>query len=336
MNKSFKIFAATLLAGFALTSCDTDVESVKIDEPGFAEHNAAAYQEYLSALRSYRSKDHKQVYAWFDNSAEETYSRYQHITDLPDSIDVVVLTNPENVTVEMVNEMVKVREEKGMKVIYDVDFDAIKTEYVAYTEAMAEDPEAGEVKAFGQFLMETMQTKFSYCEANLFDGIMIRYTGKATNHLNKEELNEYKYQEGIFMGIINDWTARHSDKFFAFCGKPQNVTNAALLDLCKILFVSEGFDAKGIDAWTYYLNLASVSSVPAEKLAMTVSCTSLSDDDVKTGWFSNGERAIASMGQWAAYAPVAGVGVANVSSDYFNNTYSYTRSMIQAVNPAGK
>ena len=66
------------------------------------------------------------MYAWFDNSEKKSVSRAQHLVDLPDSLDVVSLLCPDNLSDWEIREMSEIQMEKGTKVIYDISFDSIK------------------------------------------------------------------------------------------------------------------------------------------------------------------------------------------------------------------
>ena len=92
-NKS-KIVAALLFAtNLAFVSCDdwTDVESIDIKQPNIEEQNPELYTKYLENLRQYKESEHKIVYVQFDNTHKGYQSRADHLTDLPDSIDIISL-----------------------------------------------------------------------------------------------------------------------------------------------------------------------------------------------------------------------------------------------------
>lgn len=98
MNKNFKYLYSALLGlalGVSMTACDdwTEPESIDLNYGTIDQADPEAYAKYLADLREYRGRDHKKVYAWFDNVAEFG-SQGHRITALPDSIDVIVLTNP--------------------------------------------------------------------------------------------------------------------------------------------------------------------------------------------------------------------------------------------------
>ena len=340
MKLTIKHIIPCLVAALSLASCDdwTDVEALDVIDPTIENTNPELYAKYLAALRQYKQTEHKVTYAWFDNSVKNTYSRAHHVSDVPDSVDVISLMSPADIMDTELAEIKQVREQKGTRFIYDVDFDAIRADYNSYIEQFAAENPDGEEEpvAFNDYLLEAISTQLSYCSRYEFDGICYRFTGKHTLHLTKDELNEYLAQAGIFAGYLMDWHRRNADKMLVFAGKPQNVLDKSLFDECAMVFVSDGLEATNVDLFSYYLALAKSEGVPVEKLGMMASCTSLDENDLKSGWFSDGSRALASLGDWAATHGVAGIGIYNISSDYFNNTYSLSRAAIQAISPAVK
>ncbi|MGN0213229.1 MAG: glycoside hydrolase family 18 [Muribaculaceae bacterium] len=340
MKLSIKYILPCLVAALSLASCDdwTDVEGLDIIDPTIENTNPELYAQYLAALRQYKESDHKKTYAWFDNSVKITYSRAHHVSDVPDSVDVISLMSPADIMDTELAEIKQVREQKGTRFVYDIDFDAIRADYNSYVELFAaENPDSEQSPiAFNDYLLDAIDTQLTYCSRYELDGICFRFTGKHTLHLTKDELNEYISQASIFAGYLRDWHKRNADKMLVFAGKPQNVIDKSLFDECEMVFVSDGLDATNVDLFSYYLTLAQQDGVPTEKLGMMAACTSLDENDLKSGWFSDGSRALASLGDWAATHNVAGIGIYNISSDYFNNTYSFSRAAIQAISPAVK
>lgn len=98
MNKIFKYGIPALLSTVALVSCDdwTETESIELKYPTIEEANPELYGKYLENLRAYKNRSHKQAYAWFRNS-DTPDNRSTHVTVLPDSLDAVVILNPESV-----------------------------------------------------------------------------------------------------------------------------------------------------------------------------------------------------------------------------------------------
>lgn len=299
------------------------------------------YTKYLENLRQYKAEpEHKKVYAWFDNSEKVPFSRAHHLTELPDSIDVVSLMHPANLTEWELQEIIEIREKKGTKTIFSIDFDKIKSIYNAKLEvATEEEPIA---KDFQSYLTDTLEYSLSLVKKFNYDGICIGYNGKSILNMKEEDKIEYKANERIFTGIINDWRARNSSKMFSYSGKPQNLMDKSMLEDCSLILLSEGLDVTSKELYTYYLSLAAVDGVPTDRLAMMASTTSLSSDDTKTGYLSNGERSLPALTEWAAVAhdglSVAGIGIHNISTDYYNPSfiYKYARNAINTLNPSFK
>ena len=78
----------------------------------------------ICGICEYKKSEHTLVYTWFDNSEKAPYSRAHHITDLPDSIDIVSLMYPDNLATWELEDMESVRENKATKVIYSIDFES--------------------------------------------------------------------------------------------------------------------------------------------------------------------------------------------------------------------
>ena len=95
-KKSFKGIALAAFSVLALSACSdwTDSESIKLKEPGIDEQSPELYAKYLKNLQEYKNSDHKIVYGWFDNSEKVPFSRGQHMSDVPDSLDVIIATTP--------------------------------------------------------------------------------------------------------------------------------------------------------------------------------------------------------------------------------------------------
>ena len=84
---------ACAAALFAMTACDTDVESVTINEPGINNQNAALYESYLANLRAYKQGKHKIAIGWFDNSHLVPNSQGQQMKAVPD-LSLIHISEP--------------------------------------------------------------------------------------------------------------------------------------------------------------------------------------------------------------------------------------------------
>ncbi len=166
--KNIFIAASCFAAVTCFTACDdwTEVENVKINTPGVEELNPEQYAKYLQNLVEYKNSDHKVVYAWFDNSEKVPFSRGQHISDAPDSLDVISMMYPAELAEFERTDMETVRA-KGTKVVYTISFDKIQKEY---TDKVKEGTESG---TFDAYLSAELTKQIGY--ADDFDGIIAGY-----------------------------------------------------------------------------------------------------------------------------------------------------------------
>lgn len=136
-NTIIRFFAA--VAAFAvLASCNdwTEMETVeqKVTKPW--EQNPELWAQYTAALRDYKQSEHFIVYARLHNSPEQAVSEQNYMRCLPDSLDIVALTNADNFSAFDAEDM-PVMHEKGTKVLYQVDYAGRKaelTDLAAYLE----------------------------------------------------------------------------------------------------------------------------------------------------------------------------------------------------------
>ncbi len=369
MNNKIKYFASALMVaafGSAFTACDDWTEPEHVDINYTNVEGAENYPAYAAALRAYRNTDHTKVYAWVNINENGPVDQSQRLTSLPDSIDVIVLSTPSKIHPTVLSDMKKVREVKGMKVIYQIDFDDTKAAYAALCENLAKErsdleleydalinaAETDEEKAalaaelegklkslanpvFEDYILENLTSSLNYVKSNGLDGVLFAFDGKASNHLNDAELAEYTAQQLVFLGAARDWHKRNPQLMYDFLGKPQNVMDKEMLNEFNMLFLRQGLDATNNNLYTYYLTLASVDGVPAERLGMMTTYISNDPEDTQTGVFTDGSLAVTGFTNWLVSADVACVGVQNVQNDFFNRTFPYPhiRALIQAANP---
>lgn len=341
-NRTNIIITLLFAASCAFVSCDdwTDIESIDIKQPSIEEQNPELYTKYLENLRQYKAEpEHKKVYGWFDNSEKSPSSRSQHLINLPDSLDAISLMYPENLVDWELEEIAETREKKGTKVIYTIDFDAIKFAYNSKSEVAKEkEPVTDDFKGF---LIDTLQHSLSILKKYSYDGICIAYKGKSMRHLPENERREYIQNESCFIGIINDWIWRNPEANIAFVGKPQNLYDNSILKNCQLIFVW-GTDATSVDMLTYTFSIAACDGVDKNRLGILVEPPLPNDLDKETGYFQNGKPAIQELSSWVKGShnglKVSGVAIYNISADYFNvsKDYMHTRNVIAALNPSIK
>ncbi len=344
----YTLGTACLFSLLGMTSCDdwTEMESMDLSAPSVEEQNPALYQSYLENLRTYKISDHKYTYVWFDNSEKEPFSRAQHINVVPDSVDVVALMHPNNLSHWEYAEMLEVREKKGTKFIFTISFDGIKATYNELKkehDALVADAKEGDVipefPSFITYLTNEMNASVQLVAKYNYDGLSFGFLGKSILHMSDAEKVEYTNYHNLFVGIFKDWIARNPSKLFVFEGKPQNLLDKSFLQACKhIVLPCRG--AKNGYQLAYEVQMATVEGVPADRFVIQAEMTSMDKSDEKTGYWADGSLAIQGTSLWCAsvhdgYA-IQGMGVYNVGNDYFTlpRLYGNTRLAIDVLNPA--
>ena len=98
------LFAASALL---LAACSewTEYESLDIKTPSM---DQGLYADYVKNLKAYKAGSHKVAMASFENVANGPTRQAERLTVLPDSLDVILLNNPDNLHAGYVSEMKKV------------------------------------------------------------------------------------------------------------------------------------------------------------------------------------------------------------------------------------
>lgn len=357
MNRISKYISGVLMSaiiGCSFTACDdwTEPEHVDLGYGTIDKAEPESYIKYLENLRAYRNKEHKLVYAWFNNSTDAFGSQGHRISALPDSIDVVILQNPAGVTNQIQNEMYDARVNKGMQFGYCISYTDIYNDWVLdcedkaakrleWTKVNGKDkpiPAELEDRDFSEFMAEAWTAQLKYFNQIGFDCLMAAFDGKATNHLTAAELAEYLEKANLFLGILSDWHARNPEVAIDYVGKPQYITDNAILPVFRQVFLSESLNATNINMYTQALDMAD-GAVAESKIGMIAAVRALDTNaDPKTGIFSNGTYAVDALAEWTAAHSVGAAGIMNVQNDYFisNGHYTAVRAFIQTINPAAK
>lgn len=120
------IFLLTLLLCAAgLSSCSdwTELEGVDSNVQKPWEQDPTLWAEYTAALRAYKQSEHFIVYARLHNSPEQATSEQDFMRCLPDSLDIVALTNADRFS-DFDREDLAVMRDKGTRVLYHLDYAA--------------------------------------------------------------------------------------------------------------------------------------------------------------------------------------------------------------------
>lgn len=357
MRKFFKHISSVLAVaalGFGMVACDdwTEPESIDTNFGTTDSADPAAYAKYLANLRAYRSKPHKKVYAWFDNIATGAGSQADRITALPDSIDVIVLSNPESITNQMVEEIKSVQSQKGMEVLLNVGFNEIQEKYTLLCESLAAQriafesnpanagkpiPENLKDPSLASYTADMFTTYMSYLSVGV-NGIMTGFDGKSTIHMTPDELVEYNKNAGVYMGVLSDFYERNSNLLMDFCGRPENISEYPVLKAFRNILLSGSASVPDKYSYTYYYNLVQ-GLVEDSQIGMVAYYRAVDNvTDPNTGYMNDGSLSIDGLAEWTAAHNVGCVGLRNVQNDYYvsNGSYAAIRQFIQIVNPAAK
>ncbi|MCO7114239.1 glycoside hydrolase family 18 [Bacteroides uniformis] len=283
-------------------------------------------------MQEYKNSDHKIVYGWFDNSEKVPFSRGQHMSDVPDSLDVIIATTPDLAEFEL--EDIANVHEKGTKVFYSISYDNILKEHTDKVK------EGTETSAFSAYLSAELNRLIAL-EAP-FDGIVAEYRGSNPIYMSEADKAEAKANRGYFLRCdiqleecqfgVSNWCSR---------GILPTPIGQSVLSSCDhiILITNDATDVAqlGIEA----LEALMADGVPADRFIVSASTVSLDTTDKTTGYY-NALRALSEAAYWvtepSAEFTKAGLAIENMQNDYYNatNTYQYVREAINIMNPAPK
>lgn len=252
-----------------MVSC-TDVESLDINRPTAQEQNPEAYANYLQNLRNYKNAEHKIVYAWFDNSTKVPASPAHHMTNIPDSVDIVSLMYPEALA-DFEKSDIETMHNKGSKVVYTISYDDIKTAW--------EDQQAnsdGEGTEFNTYLQAELDKQLAYSTS--FDGVIVEFIGQDPTFMNTDEKEAYTATQNIVLNAVKSWKSANENKMLTWQGKPQNLIDKTILNDCShiILDIDKVTDTNQL---LLTVKSALADGVPTGNIVIAVSTTGADTSD---------------------------------------------------------
>lgn len=363
MKMKNNIFKTILLAAAAVSSAScsewTEPESVGFHYTTLEEKNPELYKAYFQSVRDYRDSDHKVVIAKFDNKSTTLAGRAEHITCLPDSVDYIILYNPE-VSATIACEMAEVRELKGQKVLYQIEYKAIENEYKAYVEAWndAHQPAEGEEEevpsdpadtliSLNNYVSDAVKARTAYLAEYGYDGVNIVYSSRNPASCTEDALDELKAAQAAFLAPIAEALASCPDALVFFEGTPQYILeNVEIVENADYLIIPATGAVNEYEL-SYELGLANRhGNIPSDRFVVLVTTRSLVDPALTDGTFSGTDRngkemtAIIGAAEWTAKSTSgvvkAGIAVENAQNDYFNlsEVYYNIREAISIMNPS--
>ena len=371
INNILKLTAGLCMTVFCVSACTdwTRPESVEIHYPTLEEQNPELYEAYMQLLRDYRSSDHMVTFVKFDNLSTVPAGQSEHLNALPDSVDFVILKNPDNLSESIVSEMNEIRSMKGIKTLYTVSYSDFEASYDVYLEKWEEEhpqpetpddaseetgdetPENPETPgetptSFDDFMTAEMDRMLALYDKYPYDGINFLYNGVFSESLPEEDKTEYFASQSLFFSKVEAWIEAHPQSIVTFEGVPFNVANTVKIwDNCDFVII-DAINAVSAEELSQKVRLAISDAVKDSKLVIQVTALSVTNPTDTKGLFTaldedgNQIRAIIGAAGWTSvYVDdfnKAGICIDNIRNDYFNilKTYKYSREAISIMNPS--
>ena len=301
----YKLLIPTLLAawtGFASCSQWTETESITIDTVLPWEQDPALWEEYKAAIREYKSRDHQLIYVRFENSPEGAVSEKGYMRCLPDSLDIVSLTNAENFSAFDAEDMEWMKS-LGTKVLYQIDF--------------ASDPQA----LLDQTARDAaIDRAIATVQDNALDGFSL--TG-----IPKEDGGTTAAAAKAAVERIV--AARKEGQIVSFEGNPAFIPQEDLQSIDLFVLATEAVE-NGYDLRNTVLD-ATDWGVPKEKMLLAADFGGVYYDS------DNAETPVleAMADNVIIYGPMAGLALYGIESDYYHydGDWLTLRSLISRMNP---
>lgn len=301
-----------LLVIFVLPmACDdwNEPEPVNLDINSAKDQNPELWARYMQVLHNYKQSKHYLAYARFENAPEQSVNEGSYLRSLPDSLDIVTLSNPDKIT-DYDRKDIPLLQEKSTRVLYLVDYaDKVAT----LTDVTALDAWLDKVITA---VNELKLDGFAFTGHPLYSG-------------TADELAAHKEKSRLIVSKLS--AAVGQDKLLVLEGDPAFVDDADLDKLDYIVLNT----ADLTNVTELKLQVAGVlanNNLPKEKLLLAARIGEQITDEASVK-----QDAVALMtDRVASLGPLSGLGIYNVGKDYYNSTMNYetTRMAIQLMNPS--
>ena len=282
-------------------SCSDWTETENIDNTVLKpwEQDPALWADYMAALRAYKASEHYLSYARLHNSPSPAASEQDFMRCLPDSLDIVTLTNADNFSAYDAEDMAAMHE-KGTKVLYQVDYAARKAEFS------------------GEAALKTY-----------LDGVI---AAVAANGLDGYSFTADPLDAAATATIVATLSAARSDgQLLVFEGNPLSVAEADRAKLDFVVLDTEKAE-NTTEVQLLVLNATGYAGIAPEKLLLAAEIDAPLQDEDRTEY-----AAVELMARCVVeYGPLAGFAAYNIAGDYYHadRNYSTIREAIQTLNPS--
>lgn len=291
------------------TACSdwNDIEPVNIDPQHPKDQNPELWERYMESLRVYKQeRPHYITYGSFDNGAEQAKNEGAFLRSLPDSLDIVTLANPENIT-SYDREDIPAVQEKSTRVLYLVDYAAKMTELT-------------DAAALGTWLDKVVATVNElHLDGFAFNGLPL-YGGTDAEQAARKEAARL---------IVSKLSA--VNKTLVFEGDPAFVNADDLDKLDYIVMGTAGIES-AVSLKIYVANVINTYALPKEKLllAAKMGAKIVDEENVKQDAVTN------MIGRVIPLGPLGGLAIYALGDDYYQTGMNYQscRTAIQMMNPS--
>ena len=291
-------FAALLLAAVSCSDW-TEMETVDNTVSKPWEQDPALWSDYTAALRAYKQSEHYLSYARLYNSPAQATSEQDFMRCLPDSLDIVTLTNADNFSAYDAEDMAVMRE-KGTRVLYQVDYAGRKAEFA----------DAAALKT-------------------CLDGVI---AAVAAHGLDGYSFTADPLDAAATASIVATLSAAKTDgQLLVFEGNPLSVAAADRAKLDYVVLDTEKAE-NTTEVRLQVLNATDYAGIAADRLLLAAEIDAPLQDADRTEY-----AAVALMARCVVeYGPLAGFAAYNIAGDYYHadRNYSTIREAIQTLNPS--
>lgn len=290
--------AALLLTAVSCSDW-TEMETVDNTVSKPWEQDPALWSDYTAALRAYKQSEHYLSYARLYNSPAQAASEQDFMRCLPDSLDIVTLTNADNFSAYDAEDMAVMRE-KGTRVLYQVDYAGRKAEFA----------DAAALKTY-------------------LDGVI---AAVAAHGLDGYSFTADPLDAAATATIVATLSAARSDgQLLVFEGNPLSVAEADRAKLDFVVLDTEKAENTP-EVQLQVLNATGYAGIPANRLLLAAEIDAPLQDADRTEY-----AAVERMARCVVeYGPLAGFAAYNIAGDYYHadRNYSTIRAAIQTLNPS--
>ena len=282
-------------------SCSDWTETENIDNTVLKpwEQDPALWADYTAALRAYKASEHYLSYARLHNSPSPAASEQDFMRCLPDSLDIVTLTNADNFSAYDAEDMAAMHE-KGTKVLYQVDYAARKAEF-------------SDEAALNAYL----------------DGVI---AAVRANGLDGYSFTTDPLDAAATASIVATLSAAKTEgQLLVFEGNPLSVAAADRAKLDYVALDTETAE-NTTDVRLQVLNATGYAGIAADRLLLAAEIDAPLQDADRTEY-----AAVELMARCVVeYGPLAGFAAYNIAGDYYHadRNYSTIREAIQTLNPS--